>query len=48
MLQYTGKHNHTPLDKDEFQAVFFIGKIMLRCLENYSKRKKLYEEELIN
>ncbi|XP_025411959.1 uncharacterized protein LOC112684582 isoform X4 [Sipha flava] len=48
MLEYTGEHNHPPLDDDEFQAAIFIEKIMLRCLENDSKPKKLYEEELIN
>lgn len=47
MLEYTGEHNHPPLDDDEFQAAIFIEKIMLRCLENDSKPKKIYEEELL-
>lgn len=47
MLEYTGEHNHPPLDDDEFQAAIFIEKIMLRCLEDDSKPKKLYEEEII-
>lgn len=46
-MEYTGEHNHPPLDDDEFQAAIFIEKIMLRCLEDDSKPKKLYEEELI-
>lgn len=47
MLEYTGEHNHPPLDDTEFEAAIFIEKIMLRCLEDDSKPKKLYEEEII-
>lgn len=47
MLEYTGEHNHPPLDDDEFQAAIFVEKIMLRCLEDDSKPKKLYEEEIV-
>jgi len=47
MLEFTGEHNHPPLDDDEFQAAIFLEKIMLRGLEENSKPKKLYDEELI-
>lgn len=47
MLEYTGEHNHPPLDDEEFKAAIFIEKIMLRCLEDDSKPKKLYDEELV-
>lgn len=47
MLEYTGEHNHPPLGFDEFQAAIFIEKIMLRCLEDNSKPKKLYDEEIL-
>lgn len=47
MLELTGEHNHPPLDDDEFQAAIFLEKIMLRCLEDDSKPKKLYDEELV-
>lgn len=46
-LEFTGEHNHPPLDDDEFQAAIFIEKIMLRCLEDDSKPKKLYDEEIV-
>ncbi|XP_050441870.1 uncharacterized protein LOC126846484 isoform X2 [Adelges cooleyi] len=48
VMEYTGEHNHPPLDNDEFQAAIFIEKIMLRCVDEDSKPKKLYEEEIIN
>ncbi|KAL5239591.1 hypothetical protein ACI65C_007001 [Semiaphis heraclei] len=48
MLEFTGEHNHSPLSDDEFQAAIFLEKIMLKCLEDDSKPKKLYDEELIN
>lgn len=47
MLEYTLEHNHPPLDDNEFQAAIFIEKIMLRCLEDDSKPKKLYDEEIV-
>lgn len=47
LLEYTGEHNHPPLDDNEFQAAIFIEKIMLRCLEDESKPKKLYDEEIM-
>ncbi|XP_025192512.1 uncharacterized protein LOC112592611 [Melanaphis sacchari] len=48
MLEFTGEHNHPPLGDDEFQAAIFLEKIMLKCLEDDSKPKKLYDEELVN
>ncbi|KAL4097806.1 hypothetical protein QTP88_022520 [Uroleucon formosanum] len=48
MLEFTGEHNHSPLSNDEFLAAIFLEKIMLKCLEDDSKPKKLYEEELVN
>lgn len=47
MLEFTGEHNHSPLSDEEFQAAIFLEKIMLKCLEDDSKPKKLYDEELV-
>lgn len=47
MLEYSGEHNHPSLDDDEFQAAIFIEKIMLKCLNDDSKPKKIYDEELV-
>ena len=47
MLEFTGEHNHSPLSDEEFQATIFLEKIMLKCLEDDSKPKKLYDEELV-
>lgn len=47
VLEYTGEHNHPPLNDDEFKAAIFIERIMLRCLEDNSKPKKIYDEEII-
>ncbi|XP_022179344.1 uncharacterized protein LOC111039966 isoform X2 [Myzus persicae] len=48
MLEFTGEHNHLPLSDDEFQAAIFLERIMLRCLKENSKPKKLYNEELVH
>lgn len=47
MLEYTLEHNHPPLDDDDFQAAIFIEKILLKCLEDDRKPKKLYDDEIV-
>lgn len=47
ILKYTGEHNHPPLDDDEFQAAIFVEKLLFRCVEDNSKPKKLYDEEIV-
>lgn len=47
MLEYSGEHNHASLDDDDFKAAIFIESILLKCLKDDSKPKKLYDEELV-
>lgn len=47
MLEFTGEHNHPPLDDDEFQAAMFLERIMVRSVEENGKPKKFYDEELV-